>query len=49
VNKGKSAFLDVTKPTGEKQLKDFFKFLIVYRATEINLGQEEALKSVADI
>ena len=34
---------------GQEQLKDFFKFLIVYRATEINQGMEEALKSVKDI
>ena len=47
VNDGKCAFLDIhDELVGQKQLKDFFKYLIVYRATEINLGKEKALESV---
>jgi hypothetical protein len=44
VNDGKCAFLDIhNEKAGQKQLKDFFKYLIVYRATEINKGIESAL------
>ncbi len=47
VNKGQCAFLDIhDEVKGQDQLKEFFKYLIVYRATEINLGAEAALKSV---
>ena len=50
VNEGKCAFLDIhDEAKGQEQLKEFFKYLIVYRATEINLGQEAALKSVQNI
>lgn len=39
VNGGKCAFLDIhDEAKGQEQLKEFFKYLIVYRATEINLG-----------
>ena len=48
VNDGKCAFLDIhDEAAGQKQLKDFFKYLIVYRATEINKGYEKALESVS--
>ncbi len=47
VNGGQCAFLDIhDEVKGQDQLKEFFKYLIVYRATEINLGAEAALKSV---
>lgn len=50
VNEGKCAFLDIhDEKTGQRQLKDFFKYLIVYRATEINLDKEKALESVSKI
>ena len=50
VNDGKCAFLDIhDEAVGQKQLKDFFKYLIVYRVTEINISKEKALESVKDI
>ena len=49
VNGGQCAFLDIhDEVKGQDQLKDFFKYLIVYRATEINLGKDAALKSVSN-
>ncbi len=43
VNDGKSAFLDIhDEAKGQDQLKEFFKYLIVYRVTEINKGTEAA-------
>ena len=48
VNEGKCAFLNIhDEEAGQKQLKDFFKYLIVYRATEINFNKEKALESVS--
>ena len=50
INGGKSAFLDIKdEKKGQQQLKEFFKYLMIYRATEINLGVEAALKSVENI
>ena len=50
VNDGKCAFLDIhDEAVGQKQLKDFFKYLIVYRVTEINISKEKAFESVKDI
>ena len=43
VSGGKSAFLDIhDEAKGQEQLKEFFKYLIVYRVTEINKGTEAA-------
>lgn len=50
VNGGKCAFLEIhNEAKGQEQLKEFFKYLIVYRATEINLGKEAALMSVQNM
>ena len=47
VNDGKCAFLDIhDEAKGQEQLKEFFKYLIVYRATEINLTEEDAKAAV---
>ncbi len=47
---GKCAYLNITdEVTGQEQLKDFFKKLIVFRATEINFGPEAAKNAVKHI
>ena len=49
VNDGKCAFLDIHDETeGQEKLKEFLKYVIVYRATEINLGAEAAKRAVKD-
>jgi hypothetical protein len=47
---GKSAFLDIKdEKKGQQLLKDFFKKLIVFRATQINKGTEAAKDAVKNI
>ena len=50
VNGGECSFLDIhDEKKGQEQLKNLFLYYILYRATEINLGEEAAKKAVAHI
>jgi hypothetical protein len=43
VNGGSCSFLDIhDEKKGQEQLKNLFLYYILYRATEINLGEEAA-------
>lgn len=40
VNEGKCAFIDIhEKSIDHQQIKNFLKYLLVYRITEINMGE----------
>ncbi len=50
VCKGECNFLDIhDEKKGQEQLKNLFLYYILYRATEINKGEEAAKKAVAHI
>jgi hypothetical protein len=50
VCKGETQFLDIhDEKKGQEQLKNLLSYYILFRATEINLGEEAAKNAVAHI
>ena len=47
VNEGKCSFIDIHNNAGQKEIEKFLTYLIVYRTTEINKGQEKAIQAVS--